>query len=317
MLNKKTLTDALKQKAFGLGFAVCGVARADALESQRPFLQSWLQKGFHGQMQYMARNREKRIDPRLLVAGAKSIVVVAMNYYPEQHQPANTSYKVARYAYGADYHFIIRNRLAKLADHLTGLTENHTFRVFTDSAPVLERSWAEEAGIGKTGKNTCLIIPKKGSFFFLGEMITSADLDADQPFEKDLCGSCRKCMDACPTGAIVDRGVLDAGKCISYLTIELKKEIPAQFRNLTQPWVFGCDICQEVCPHNRHSSAHDIPELKPIAPISSWINKDWETLTKEEFVKSFKKAHSPLARISYEKLMDNIRCVTDATSDQA
>lgn len=317
MIDRKTLTVALKQKALELGFAVCGVARAGALENHRPFVESWLQKGFHGPMQYMVRNQEKRIDPRLLVPGAKSLVVVAMNYYPAQHQPEKTKYKVARYAYGTDYHFVIRNRLKKLADFLTELTEDHTYRVFTDSAPVLERAWAEEAGIGKAGKNTCLIIPHKGSFFFLGEMITSADLEADQPFGKDLCGSCLKCMEACPTGAIVGPGVLDAGKCISCLTIELKEEIPAHFRNRTQPWIFGCDICQEVCPHNRHSTAHDIPELKPLDPISFWTNKEWETMTKNIFVKCFKKTHSPLARVSYEKLMDNIRCAADAESNHS
>ncbi len=304
----KHLADALKEKARALGFEACGVARAGELKAVRPVFTEWLRQGYHGKMGYMGNHFEKRLDPRLLTPGARSVVVVAQNYYPSREQPPETTYRIARYAYGKDYHFLMKDRLKQLAAHLTDLSGEHQYRVFADSAPVPERSWAREAGLGGTGKNTCLIIPRKGSFCFLGELITSAELEPDKPFNKDLCGQCTRCMEACPTKAIIAPGKLDATRCISYLTIELKDAIPGAFRDQCRGWIFGCDICQEACPHNRHAKPHKEPVLDPLPPVSHWTDKEWASLSKKDFIKHFQKEGSPLARVKYEKLIDNIRC---------
>lgn len=309
-MTPRHLTIAIKEKARKLGFEACGVARARALNAYKPLLTEWLRQGHHGKMGYMGNHLEKRLDPRLLKPGARSLVVVAQNYYPSHEQPYETTYRIARFAFGKDYHFVMKDKLKQLATHLTDLSGEHRYRVFTDSAPVPERSWAQEAGLGGSGKNTCLIIPHKGSFCFLGEMITSAELEPDKPFIKDLCGKCTRCMEACPTKAIIAPGKLDANKCISYLTIELKDHITEEFRNQCRGWIFGCDICQEVCPHNRHAKPHKEPGLEPLPPVMKWSDKEWASLSKEDFNKHFKKGRSPLARVKYEKLMDNIRCAT-------
>jgi len=306
-------TKILKEKAAELGFDACGVARATALVDQRAVLSDWLAKGHHADMGYMENHFEKRLDPRKLVPEARSVVVVAQNYFPADAMPSESHYKVARYAYGKDYHLVVKNKLYRLAEFLTQTTGKHNFRVFCDSAPVLERSWAQMAGLGNHGKNTCLILPRKGSFFFLGELITNMELDPDIPFEKDLCGSCTKCMDACPNQAIIAPGVLDSGKCISYLTIEHKGKIPGAFQNKCMGWIFGCDVCQEVCPHNKQARCHTEDDLQPLHPIANWNKANWENMSKEDFNRHFKKAGSPIARVTYEKLADNIR-VSGATS---
>ncbi len=308
---RQTLSSAIKSKAAALGFDACGLARASALEEYKPVLDQWLKQGYHGKMAYMANHFAKRLDPRLLTEGAKTVIVVAQNHYPPVHQPASAGYKVARYAYGKDYHMVMKNKLQKLAAFITDLAGEHSYRVFTDSAPVLERSWAVEAGLGNTGKNACLILPRKGSFYFLGEVITSVEAEPDTPFGKDLCGSCTRCMDACPTSAIVAPGKIDAGKCISYLTIELKDRIPEPFRAKTRGWIFGCDICQEVCPHNRHALPHQEKDLEPLNPFTDWTDHNWRTCTKEEFSRSFKQTGSALSRINHEKLADNISCADE------
>ena len=305
--DSQDLTSKLKEKAADLGLDACGIARATALVEQKPVLTDWLAKGYHAEMGYMANHFEKRLDPRKLVPGAKSVVVVAQNYYPANAMPSESYYKVARYAYGKDYHSVVKKKLYNLAKFLTQTAGEHTFRVFCDSAPVMERSWAKVAGLGNYGKNTCLILPRKGSFFFLGELITSLELEPDIPFGKDLCGSCTKCMDACPTRAIIAPGVLDSNKCISYLTIEHKGEIPKAYKDKCERWIFGCDICQEACPHNKQAKSHTEDDLYPLHPIAKWHKADWEAMSKETFNRHFKKAGSPLARVTYEKLMDNIR----------
>ena len=307
MINRQQISFAIKQKALALGFDACGIAQASALTMQQPRLLEWLAKGYNAKMSYMAGHFEKRIDPRLLVPGAQSVVVVALNYFPAASQSAGTTYKIARYAYGRDYHVIIKEKVGKLAKALAEIAGAHQYRVFTDSAPVLERSWAQMAGLGNYGKNSCLILPRKGSYYFLGELITSMALAPDKAFEKDLCGKCTRCIDACPTGAIAAPGMIDAGKCISYLTIELKDKMPEQFHGKCEGWIFGCDRCQEVCPHNKHAAPNHEPELQPLAPITKWNDNQWESMTKDEFNLYFKKTNSPIARIRYEKLMDNIR----------
>ncbi len=320
MTNIQQLTVRLKEKARALGFDACGVAGASELTKSKPLLSEWLNQGYQGKMAYMGNHFDKRLDPRLLVPGARSVVVVAQNYYPAEAQPEDTQFRIARYAYGKDYHPVMKDKLQALAKHLTALaadltefTGEHHYRVFTDSAPVLERSWAQEAGLGQHGKNTCLIIPRKGSYYFLGELITSMALESGTPYEKDLCGSCTRCMDACPTGAITAAGRLDARRCISYLTIELKDPIPGEFRNQCGGWIFGCDICQEVCPHNRHAQPHREPTLKALPAITGWSGKQWASLSKTDFNKHLRKTSSALVRVRYEKLMDNIACAAGKT----
>jgi epoxyqueuosine reductase len=305
--NSHHLSLAVKQKALELGFDACGIAQAGALTTQQPILSEWLANGYHAKMSYMAGHFDKRIDPCQLVPGAKSIVAVALNYFPAASQPDGTTYKIARYAYGRDYHVVIKEKLERLAEALSEIAGPHQYRAFTDSAPVLERSWAQAAGLGNHGKNTCLILPRKGSYYFLGELITSIALAPDEAFEKDLCGKCAQCIDACPTGAIKGPGIIDAGKCISYLTIELKDKMPEQFHGKCEGWIFGCDRCQEVCPHNKHASKHNEKAFEPLPPITDWKNSQWESMTKADFRLHFKKTNSPIARVKYEKLMDNIR----------
>ncbi len=305
--DRKTITKALKAKALELGFAACGVARTRRLTHREGFLREWLEAGYQGKMAYMANHFDKRVDPGLLVPGALSVISLALNYYPAAQQPPGTRCRVSRYAFGKDYHFIIKDKLQILADYLESMAGPHQYRVFTDSAPVLERSWAQEAGLGGTGKNTCFIIPRKGSYFFLGEMITTVALEADPPFEKDLCGTCTRCIEACPTAAIIEPEKLDAGKCISYLTIELKDPIPEPLRKKCRGWIFGCDICQEVCPHNRHASPHGHPEMQALKPVKTWGDDQWRNMTREDYNREIRKTASAIGRVKYEKLMDNIR----------
>lgn len=304
----QALEAAIREQAKALGFDALGIARADALSSHRALLEEWLREGRHGRMGYMANHFEKRLDPRVLMPGARSVLVLALNYFPALTQPPGCSYRVARYAYGKDYHHVLRDRLHLLARALEDIAGSHTCRVFTDSGPVLEKAWAERAGLGSVGKNTCLIIPRKGSHYFLGEIITTLELKPDEPFRKDLCGSCRRCMDACPTRAITAPGRLDARRCLSYLTIELKDKIPAEFRKKTGGWIFGCDICQEVCPHNRHATASSDDALRALPAVSGWSDADWEGLDERRFREWIQQSDSPMARITFEKLKDNISC---------
>ncbi|MEE4177695.1 MAG: tRNA epoxyqueuosine(34) reductase QueG [Bacteroides sp.] len=302
----KDNAEFLKQEALKLGFSACGIASAEKFREHKQPLKSWLSEGMHGAMGYMENHLEKRLDPRLLVPGARSVVVVALNYFPPAFQHPESPYIVSKYAYGKDYHFILKEKLQQLLEILKKREPAHQGRVFTDSAPVLERGWAVKAGLGWTGKNGCLIIPRKGSFFFLGELITNIELQPDIPFEKDLCGNCTLCMEACPTGALISPGKLDARKCISYLTIELKSPVPEPFRGKMKGRIFGCDICQDVCPHNRFAVPTDETGFLPLEPIRNWKAEQWENMEPVTFNQMVKKAASPMGRVTYSKIMDNI-----------
>lgn len=330
-------TSDIKNKARELGFDACGIARAGLLHGYQERFDLWLDRGFHGSMAYMERHRDKRLDPRELLPGARSVIAVAQNYYPTKNfQPndgqaqrgvsghghsqlsgqecaGNEAYRqtvshprVSIYAYGQDYHVVIKHKLKALIQYMEKLAPGTQSRGFTDSAPVLERAWAVEAGLGWTGKNACLIIPQKGSYFFLAEVITTLELEPDRPFLKDHCGRCTRCIDACPTKAIVEPGQIDARRCISYQTIENRGSIPREIREQNPGWIFGCDICQEVCPHNRFATPCREPAFEPLHGISEWPAERWKALTKAAFKRMFVKAGSPIGRVTYEKLMDNI-----------
>ncbi|AUC16424.1 tRNA epoxyqueuosine(34) reductase QueG [Tenacibaculum sp. SZ-18] len=303
MKKARQFSKLIKKHASYLGFLDCGIAKADFLEKEAPRLETWLQNNYHGQMQYMENHFDKRLDPRLLVEGAKSVISLSYNYYPEQIQEKN-SYKVAKYAYGEDYHHVIKSKLFALLEFLREEIGNINGRCFVDSAPVLERAWAERAGLGWNGKHTLLIQKKQGSFFFLAELIIDLELEYDQPFTTDHCGSCTRCIDACPTDAILPNNSIDASKCISYATIELKDNIPLTFKDKMEDWMFGCDICQDVCPWNRFSKPHNQPLFSPKDSMLEMDKRDWQELTEETFKKVFKK--SAVKRTKYAGLTRNI-----------
>jgi epoxyqueuosine reductase len=297
-------TTIIKQTAQKLGFDFCGISKAEFLADEAPRLESWLKNGNHGNMGYMENHFDKRLDPSKLVPGAKSVVSLLFNYYPEkdlaEEHPENL--KLAKYAYGEDYHFVIKDRLKTFMSILKEEIGEVEGRVFVDSAPVMERQWAEKGGLGWVGKNTLLINKEKGSFFFLAELILDLELEPDGPI-KDYCGTCTRCIDACPTDAITPYQ-LDANKCISYLTIELKESIPTAFEGKMENWLFGCDICQDVCPWNRFSSSHKETSLLPKEGLLELFNKNWEDLTEEVFKSVFKK--SAVKRTKIEGLKRNI-----------
>lgn len=298
----------IKQKAFDLGFTNVGIAKADFLEEEAPKLEAWLKNDFHGQMKYMENHFDKRLDPRLLVDDAKSIISLTYNYYPEKHQNSN-SYKLAKYAYGQDYHHVIKDKLKSLLLELQDEIGEINGRAFTDSAPILERAWAEKSGLGWNGKHSLLIQKGKGSFYFLAELIIDLELEYDAPFTKDYCGSCTQCIDACPTQAILPNNTIDGSKCISYFTIELKESIPTTVKGKFQDWMFGCDICQDVCPWNRFSQPHQEPLFTPHPDLLSMTKRDWEEITQETFSKVFKK--SAVKRTKFSGLNRNIQFLKD------
>jgi len=301
----------LKAHAAELGFDFCGVAEADFLEDEAPRLESWLKNGLHGQMDYMAAHFDKRLDPRLLVEGAKSVVSLLYNYFPEEDLAKEGAFKIAKYAYGTDYHFVIKDKLKTLLAALREDIGDVGGRVFVDSAPVMDKAWAARAGLGWVGKNSNLLNRQMGSFFFIAELILDLDLQPDGPVP-DYCGTCTRCLDACPTGAIPEPYVVDGSKCISYLTIELKEQIPAEMRGKFEDWVFGCDICQDVCPWNRFSRPHREPAFAPPPELPGFSKRDWLEMTEEVFRKTFK--NSPLKRAKFEGLKRNVRFVADETS---
>ncbi len=296
----------IKEEARRLGFSACGIAKADFLEDEAPKLEQWLKNGHHGSMQYMENHFDKRLDPRLLVEGAKSVVSLSFNYYPEEKQVDN-SYKIAKYAYGEDYHKVVKDKLFELLTSIRDEIGAVDGRCFVDSAPVLERAWAEKAGLGWNGKHTLLIQKQQGSFFFLAELIIDLELAYDHPFTTNHCGRCTKCIDACPTQAILSNNQIDGSKCISYLTIELKDSIPIQFKDQMDDWMFGCDVCQDVCPWNRFSKSHQEPLFQPKENMLSFSKKDWEEITEETFKKVFKK--SAVKRTKYSGLIRNINFI--------
>ncbi len=312
-MNKQARTLFLKTEARRLGFDYVGIARAEFMEPEARRLEQWLHAEAHGEMAYMASHFEKRVDPTKLVPGARSVVSLMYNYFPEEEQIHEDAPKLARYAYGKDYHYVLKPRLKELLFKLREAVGQVEGRVFVDSAPVLERDWAARAGVGWTGKNTLLIHPKAGSYFFLAELIIDLELDYDSPI-KDFCGTCRRCIDACPTDAIAPEGYLvDGSKCISYLTIELKDAIPEAFKGKMEDWVFGCDICQEVCPWNRFSSPHREAAFFPHPELLQMDRQDWVELTEETFREVFRK--SPLKRTGYKGLKRNLRFLEKSRSE--
>ncbi len=295
----------LKSTAKRLGFDYCGIAKAEFLESEAPRLEEWLNRNYQGKMAYLANHFDKRLDPTKLVEGAKTVVSLIYNYYPEKqlpHQPEDL--KLAKYAYGADYHDVIRAKLTEFLEVLREEIGEINGRSFVDSAPVMERQWAQRAGLGWIGKNSLLLNRQMGSFFFLAELIIDLEARPDMPLGKDYCGTCTACMDACPTDAIVQPEVIDASKCISYLTIELKEAIPNEFAAKMENWVFGCDICQDVCPWNRFSRPHRELAFQPNEELANFSNKDWIEMTEETFKRVF--AKSAVKRTKYSGIKRNV-----------
>ncbi|HZK06872.1 MAG TPA: tRNA epoxyqueuosine(34) reductase QueG [Bacteroidales bacterium] len=305
MKGNSDIADWIKAEASALGFDACGIARAGFLEKEAPVLERWLRQNMHGTMQYMENYFDKRLDPRKLLEGAQSVIVLVSNYFPETPLPEKDNFILSKYAYGTDYHFVIRDRMRQLIERLREKTGDIAARGFVDSAPLLERAWASRAGLGWIGKNANFIIPRKGSFYFLSEIITDLWLPADTPKATDLCGACRNCIDACPTQAIVAPGVVDVRRCISYLTIELRDEIPEEFAGQFHDRIFGCDICQDVCPWNRFQKSHSEPLFAPNPDLFEMTKLKWQELTQDEYRVLFKK--SPVKRAKYHGLMRNIR----------
>ncbi len=295
----------LKSTAKRLGFDFCGIAKAEFLESEAPHLEEWLNRNYQGKMAYLANNFEKRLDPTKLVEGAKTIVSLIYNYYPEQQLPQQSDdFKLAKYAYGADYHDVIRIKLTEFLEVLREEIGEINGRTFVDSAPVMERQWAQRSGLGWIGKNSLLLNRQMGSFFFLAELIIDLEATPDTPLAKDYCGTCTACIDACPTDAIVQPEVIDASKCVSYLTIELKEAIPDEFAGKMENWVFGCDICQDVCPWNRFSRPHQEPSFRPNTELSQFTNREWTELTEETFKRVFDK--SAVKRTKFSGIKRNL-----------
>ena len=294
----------LKQWAEELGFMQVGFARAEFLEEDAPKLEQWLKMGMHGEMHYMENWFDKRLDPRLLVEGAKTVMVLTYNYYNPAIQLDPHAPKISMYAYGKDYHYVIRAKLNELIARMEEKYGQIQARGFTDSAPVLEGAWARQAGIGWQGKHTIVINNKRGSFFFLATIIMDLEVEADNPFRTDHCGTCTRCIDACPTDAIIAPNLLQANKCISYLTIELKEAIPEEFKGKMEGWAFGCDICQQVCPWNKFSITHQEPDFMPVDDLLQMTSNEWEAMTQETFSSIFSK--SAVKRTKFKGLMRNI-----------
>ncbi|WPR75046.1 tRNA epoxyqueuosine(34) reductase QueG [Algoriphagus sp. NG3] len=291
MTSSKKNASLIKSTAKRLGFDFCGIAKAGFLEEEAPRLEEWLNRNYNGEMGYLANHFDKRLDPTKLVEGAKTVVSLIYNYYPEEKLSSESSdIKLAKYAYGEDYHFVIRDKLNEFLEILREETGEIDGRGFVDSAPVMERQWAQKAGLGWLGKNSLLLNREMGSFFFLAELIIDLEVAPDTPLAKDYCGTCTACIDACPTDAIVDNGVIDGSRCISYLTIELKDSIPAEFKGKMENWAFGCDICQDVCPWNRFSKPHQEPRFTPSEELKHLSKSDWQEITEETFRKVFKKS---------------------------
>jgi epoxyqueuosine reductase len=301
---KSEYTAKIKSAADALGFLSCGISKADFLEDEAPRLEQWLNQGHHGSMSYMERHFDKRLDPRLLVPGAKSVVSLLLNYHTDKKQADPKAPKISSYAYGKDYHFVIKEKLKELMQIIHREIGEVNGRVFVDSAPVMDKAWAAKSGLGWLGKNTNLISKKVGSFFFIAELIIDLELDYDTPVT-DHCGSCTACIDACPTDALLQPYQIDGSKCISYLTIELKENIPTEFKGQMDNWAFGCDICQTVCPWNRFATSHDEPAFEPQEELLNLTKSEWQEMTSVVFNKVFK--NSAVKRTKFEGLKRNIK----------
>ena len=304
-LSKKT--NIIKKIASELGFDHCGIAKAQLLNEDAQRLESWLSKGMHGSMQYMENYFDMRVDPSKLVPGARSVITLLLNYFPQEQQNSDAP-KIAKYAYGKDYHEVIKLKLKALLRSIKENIGEINGRGFVDSAPVLERTWAQKSGLGWVGKNGNLINKQSGSFFFIATLITDLELTYDNAYTKDYCGTCTKCIDACPTDAILSDKVIDGSKCISYFTIELKEMlIPENMKGKFDNWMFGCDICQDVCPWNRFSINTNETDFSPIPEILNFSKSDWEELSEESFKKIF--AHSPLKRSKWKGIQRNLKFI--------
>lgn len=306
----QNITTKIKQVSAELGFSYCGIARSKQLDEDARRLEAWLSRGYNGSMAYMNNYFDLRIDPSKLVPGAKSVITLLMNYYPSEKQPAHHP-KISKYAYGKDYHLVIRQRLNELLERIREIAGPVEGRGFVDSAPVLERAWARETGLGWIGKNGNLLTRNSGSFFFIATLITDLEFDHyDDPYAKDYCGTCRKCIDACPTDAIEPDRVVNGSKCISYFTIELKDAlIPEEQKGKFQNWLFGCDICQDVCPWNRFSSPTQEKEFSPLPGLFDLDAAEWEAMGEEKFKVLFR--DSPIKRTKYKGIMRNLHFIEE------
>ena len=305
--NAAKYSQLIKSEVKRLGFLSCGISKAAFLEEEAPRLEKWLNNNMNGEMGYMENHFDKRLDPTVLVPGSKSVISLLLNYYPTQIQNPD-SYKISKYAYGTDYHFIIKDKLKELMHFISEEIGEVNGRAFVDSAPVLDKAWAAKSGLGWIGKHSNLLTKQSGSFYFIAELIVDLDLEYDNPVT-DHCGTCTACIDACPTNAIVADRVVDGSKCISYFTIELKNEIPISEKGKFEDWMFGCDICQDVCPWNRFSKPHNEPLFNPHPELLSMTKKDWEEITEDVFREIFKK--SAVKRTKYTGLTRNIQFLKD------
>jgi len=296
-------SNLIKIWAKELGFTAIGISKATFLEEEAPKLEEWLKRNYHGEMHYMENHFDKRLDPRKLVDGAKSVISLSYNYYTEKklHDDAP---KLAKYAFGEDYHNVVKDKLKILLHKIEAEIGNIHARIFVDSAPILERTWANKSGLGWIGKHSLLINKQHGSFFFLAEIILDVELEYDVPFQSNHCGTCTACIDACPTDAIVENKVIDASKCISYFTIELKDALPTEYQNKMEDWMFGCDICQDVCPWNRFSKHHNELKFEPHEKTLQMNRSEWKEITEEVFNEIFKK--SAVKRTKYSGLKRNL-----------
>lgn len=307
-MSPEKISPLIKAEASRLGFMDCRVARAQRLDEDARKLEAWLNKGFHGSMGYMENHFDLRTDPSKLVPGARSVVTLLMNYYPTESQQPEAPL-ISKYAWGMDYHDVIRPRLNALLAYMREQFGEVDGRGFVDSAPVLERSWAARSGLGWLGKNANLLNKSYGSFFFIATLITDLEIEPDPPMQTDHCGTCTRCIDACPTGAIVAPGKVDASRCISYLTIELKDALmPSGFEHRTDNWAFGCDVCQDVCPWNRFSKPHTEPAFKPIPEVLNLSTQEWMELSEESFRKFLK--GSPIKRAKWGGMMRNLKAIS-------
>lgn len=301
--NKEKYSQLIKAEAKRLGFLSCGISKAGFLEEEAPRLENWLNQNHHGEMKYMENHFDKRLNPTLLVDDAKSVISLLLNYYPTEIQNTD-SYKISKYAYGKDYHFVIKEKLHELLQTIQTEIGEVSGRAFVDSAPVLDKAWAAKSGLGWIGKNSNLLTQQVGSFYFIAELIVDLDLEYDYA-KTDHCGTCTACIDACPTEAIVSPYVVDGSKCISYFTIELKENIPQEMKGKMDDWIFGCDVCQDVCPWNKFSKPHSEPLFSPYPELLSYTKKDWEEITEDTFKKVFK--NSAFKRTKLDGLKRNIK----------
>jgi epoxyqueuosine reductase len=308
--NTAKYSQLIKNEAMRLGFMTCGIAKAEFLSEEAPRLENWLKNNHHGEMTYMENHFDKRLDPRLLVDGAKSVISLTLNYFTENKQLDQHAPKISKYAYGMDYHSVIKEKLKSLLAFINEEIGEVAGRCFVDSAPVMDKAWAQKSGLGWRGKNSNLISKEAGSFFFLAELIIDLELDYDTPFAADHCGSCTRCMDACPTDAIMTPYVVDGSKCISYLTIELKNEIPTEFKGRMENWMFGCDICQDVCPWNRFATPHQESAFTPADSLLQLNHKEIIEMTDEVFKQVFK--GSAVKRTKFTGLKRNVEFLNNS-----